>query len=65
MEEQEILDSTLLIIRRRCIEIEQNKNDEIENGYMRLFQMLHMIEIKIHKLIQIEEKNKIINKISQ
>lgn len=65
MEEQEILDSTLLMIRRRCIEIEQNKNDEIENGYMRLFEMLHMIKIKIHKLIQIEEKNKIINKISQ
>jgi len=61
-EEERILELTLLMIRRRCIDIEQNKYDESLSGYMRLFELVNYIENNILRLIKIEEQKEKLNK---
>jgi hypothetical protein len=61
-EEERILELTLLMIRRRCIDIEQNKHEETLSGYMRLFELVNSIENNILRLIKIEEEKEKLNK---
>ncbi len=60
-EEERILDTILLMVRRKCIDIEQNKYDETLNGYMRLFELVNYVENNILRLIKIEEQKEQIN----
>jgi len=60
-EEERILELTLMI-RRRCMHIEQNKHDETLNGYMRIFELVNFIETKILRLIKIKEEKEKLNK---